>query len=492
MFQDCSTDIISFPSCWKRDKTNTDGSTQTREILTYELSTQSYSYTDTAVQTEEEVKDYHYKLVVDNSADLKEFLIKVEPMVTAALKRNTLSHAFDGYKVQWEKETNDINIIHTLQYLPCSEFQCVTGISWNSTGSVIGVCYGRYDHTNWCNHKSALCTWNIDRRTIDPARPDVVVEVPTCLMCLAFHPSLPPVIATGGFTGELRIVNTAKEGDPSVASSYLVDMAHKEPIAQLSWTSDAKSKCSYIISLGNDGRILLWEWKSSQLEILQEFTLKSTAISSNLRIGKSDIITELGGTCFSFSKEDHSTFVVGCENGSLIKCSVDADASNINSVLPMFSVKYAFKPHHGPVSSLSCAPFHRNLFLSCCLDSTARLYSLLESDPLLILEPDKGYLFAITWSPTRPLIVALGTAQGQLLIYDLKSSHITPKCCLEVCNKKPVYSIEYNIHRPSVLATGDGCGIVKVYRLSSELTQQTNGEIDQLISFVNDFSFDKQ
>lgn len=41
-------------------------------------------------------------------------------------------------------------------------------------------------------------------------------------------------------------------------------------------------------------------------------------------------------------------------------------------------IRYAFKPHYGPVYSLSCAPFHRNLFLSCGLDTTARLYTLLE------------------------------------------------------------------------------------------------------------------
>ena len=41
-------------------------------------------------------------------------------------------------------------------------------------------------------------------------------------------------------------------------------------------------------------------------------------------------------------------------------------------------VKFAFRPHHGPVYSVSCSPFHRNLFLSCGTDTTTRLYSLLD------------------------------------------------------------------------------------------------------------------
>ena len=93
--------------------------------------------------------------------------------------------------------------------------------------------------------------------------------------------------------GELRILNTANEGDPLVASSDLVDMAHKEPIAQLSWLQSSKGYC--IISLGNDGKLLLWNWKSSKLEAIQTFGLKSTCIPSNLKISRSDVVAELGG-----------------------------------------------------------------------------------------------------------------------------------------------------------------------------------------------------
>ena len=39
---------------------------------------------------------------------------------------------------------------------------------------------------------------------------------------------------------------------------------------------------------------------------------------------------------------------------------------------------------------------------------------------------------------------------------------------------------------PRLLATGDGTGVIKVFSLSSELTQQTNGEIDYLASLVSD------
>ena len=51
-------------------------------------------------------------------------------------------------------------------------------------------------------------------------------------------------------------------------------------------------------------------------------------------------------------------------------------------------MRYAFKPHSGPVYSLSSSPFHRNLFVSCGLDTTLRLYSLLEVSFVVVNECD--------------------------------------------------------------------------------------------------------
>ena len=48
------------------------------------------------------------------------------------------------------------------------------------------------------------------------------------------------------------------------------------------------------------------------------------------------------------------------------------------------------------------------------------LSSLPQSSPLLSVEPSGGYLFSLQWSPTRPLVFALATADGQVVLYDLK------------------------------------------------------------------------
>lgn len=51
-----------------------------------------------------------------------------------------------------------------------------TGVSWNATGASIAVAYGRFDHTGWCNYRSALCLWSVFQSDFNPLKPNLVLE----------------------------------------------------------------------------------------------------------------------------------------------------------------------------------------------------------------------------------------------------------------------------------------------------------------------------
>lgn len=57
-----------------------------------------------------------------------------------------------------------------------------TGVSWNATGSIVGISYGRFDHSGWCNYRSALCLWNVFANDFDPLKPMLVLQVPVQLL----------------------------------------------------------------------------------------------------------------------------------------------------------------------------------------------------------------------------------------------------------------------------------------------------------------------
>ena len=88
------------------------------------------------------------------------------------------------------------------------------------------------------------------------------------------------------------------------------------------------------------------------------------------------------------------------------------------------------------------------------------------------MEPDCGYLFSVQWSATRPLVFAVGSADGHVIIYDLKvgntladyswqwlytacvlcqESHVKPCAKLDASpHHRPVYSVQYNTKRWAV------------------------------------------
>lgn len=73
----------------------------------------------------------------------------------------------------------------------------------------------------------------------------------------------------------------------------------------------------------------------------------------------------MGVTSLSFSLFDPRVFVVGLESGFSLKCSTAAEALALHrpggSVPLRAPAELAFSPHGGPVYSVSCSPFHRQV-----------------------------------------------------------------------------------------------------------------------------------
>lgn len=151
---------------------------------------------DAQVQTEAPVPVSVQPLSRYDVPRLAAFLRRVEAMVIRELNKNWQSHAFDGFEVNWTEQQQMVSCLYTLGYPPAqAQGLHVTGISWNSTGSVVACAYGRLDHGDWSTLKSFVCAWNLDRRGLSPRQPSAVVEVPSAVLCLAFHPTQPSHVA---------------------------------------------------------------------------------------------------------------------------------------------------------------------------------------------------------------------------------------------------------------------------------------------------------
>lgn len=491
MFSDENQEPVSFASSWKTKRSVHDGSSQTSEILTNEADTQVLSKSDVMVQTDKE-DEKTVTVLHDDSQELMDFLLNVYPVMTAQLQANTRSHAFDGYEVDWEEKSKSVQCLHSLTHAALEEKLEVTCLSWNPTGAVLAVAYGRYDHQDWCTHKSSLCTWNLDRRSLNTNKADLVIDVPSCLMSIAFHPVVPSLIVGGTFNGDVYVYDIGREDDTVIAWSGVGENSHKDPISQVVWLneSSSKEKKYKIMSAGGDGKILIWRLSlaSKKLKLLSLFVVQTDNIPRSLRVSKARGDSMVGVTCLSFSNEDKTTFIAGSEGGGVFKCSLSAATTtapeDIQSVPSQSPVTFAYHPYHGPLHSVACALHHRNLFLTSGMD-TINLYNMLQSKPALTIEPSTGYLYSVRWSYTRPVVFAATSANGKVLLYDLKTNRINPVMVLDGCSQGScVFAAEFNPVRKHLLASGNGRGEVKVWKLNDELVTRKPRDSEMLESLA--------
>lgn len=401
----------------------------------------------------------------------------------------------------WDSELGmacllQVTCLHTLSYPPAQgQGLHVTGVSWNSTGSVVACAYGRLDDGDWSTLRSFVCAWNLDRRGLSPQQPSAVVEVPSAAMCLAFHPTRPSHVAGGLYSGEVLVWDMSRPEDPLLWRTGLTDDTHTDPVYQVVWLPEPRHSHRFqVLSVAADGKVLLWQGVGAgRLQLSAGFALAVQQLPRNTKLKKpSRGETEVGATAVSFSSFDPSLFVLGTEGGFPLKCSLtaeDAAVTRMPSSVPLRApAQFTFAPHGGPVYSVSSSPFHRNLFLSAGTDGHVHLYSMLQAQPLTSLQLSHKYLFAVRWSPVRPLVFAAASGEGDVQLFDLQKSSQKPAVSVrQTEDESPVYCLEFNCQQTQLLAAGDAKGTVKVWQLSSEFTEQGAREtehLDQLASEV--------
>ena len=453
--------------------------TQTSALLTNDASVQSYHFSSTEVQTDSvplnSEKDHDVK-------DISRFLKSVEATVIKNLNENLNSKAFQGLEKVLGMYSSSVSNVLTLNHAPLEFKMSVQDMSWNSSGSVVGVAYGKPDHEDWCSHKGIFCTWNVDRGRINPNKADQALDVGSCLMCIEYHPILPNLCAGGAFNGQIIIWDLSRTEDIEVCVSKNVEDGHHEPVTKLFW--QVSSKSNTLLSLGMDGKVLRWEVKLSryqdpELTLIQGFVITGSYIPRDHSTAPSNRAADIGGTAMSFSHEDESLFVVGTESGLVLKCSTLSTELPLDRGIKIqfrSPITLVYNSHNGPVYDVHFSPVHRNLFLTASTDGTIRLYNTLQPRPFQVLEPVSGYVFGVQWSPHRPLVFAAATANGSLLVYDLKKSRVGPVLQIPVNQtKSSVYSLAFN-RQSDVLCTGDSKGTVKIWKLSPGLSSPISGE----------------
>lgn len=241
------------------------------------------------------------------------------------------------------------------------------------------------------------------------------------MLSIAFHPDIHSLIVGGTFNGEVIVWQTNDPDNPIFAISKTSEISHQEPIAKVSWIPSKSAGMWDILSLGTDGKIIIWTLEPKTITPTYGTQLMVSHIT---RISSSDD-SKLGATSFAYSMETKS-IIVGTECGAILQCNLSNispfktknDSIKTNPVTLLFS-----PPHTGPVQYISCSSLSKSLFQSCGGDGQLRIYRN-SKDPLLILEPSLKPLYSCDWSRTKSTVFAVSAADGFFYIYDLSVSFL--------------------------------------------------------------------
>ncbi|XP_016403712.1 cytoplasmic dynein 2 intermediate chain 2 [Sinocyclocheilus rhinocerous] len=523
MFTDETLDLIGAESTWRKShqQTQESRSCQTLPVHTAEAETQAKDVLDNSTQTQDQISQ---TLSLDQNIShfpgLLDFLHKVEDIVIKELVKNSKSHAFDGFQVNWEDQnesarasnakyinncittyltTGDffaqVSCMYRLQHVDAQERGLqVTSVSWNCTGSVIGCGFGRVDDGDWSNEKAYVCTWNLDRQNLNPKRPDVIIDVATPVMCLCFHPVRPSVVAGGLYSGEVVVWDTSRSQDLILAQTGMSADTHREPVFQVSWVPGARRGEFIVLSAGSGGRVLLWTVDGAEAKLILSsgYALVQQQVPQCGAASKTRGSTTIGVTSVALSPWDLDTFLVGSEGGLVLKCSFSSETvaavpPDGESVTLRAPVQFSFSPLGGPVHSVHFSPFHRNLFVSVGTDGLAHVYTVLQPRPLLSLRVSDSYVFGVRWSPTRPLVFAAATGQGLVQMFDLGQRSLRPATTIDQnTSGQPTYCLEFNPKYTNLMAVGNADGSVSIWQLSAELTEQGAKETAMLEQLANE------
>ncbi|KAJ8346495.1 hypothetical protein SKAU_G00278960 [Synaphobranchus kaupii] len=506
MFMDETLETVGTESSWRKSNQSEHDSRgcQTVPLETVENGVQAVCNSECGTQTEpDESPTGHYLPDCKDLPDppgLTDFLQRIEDTVVKELAKNAQSHAFDGFQVNWEERHETVLCAHRLHHRDAQERGLhVTSLSWNCTGSVIACGFGRVDDGDWSMERAFVCTWNLERRGMDPGRPDIIIDTASAVMCLAFHPSHPSFITGGLYSGEVVVWDTSRSQDIMLAQTGMSEDTHRDPVYQVHWVSAGRRGEWAVLSAGTGGRVLLWNvGEDGRLALSTGYALLRQQVPHSGTLGKVRGSGCVGVTSLALSPWDPDVFLAGSEGGLLLKCSFStrtmaATATRVTSegegVTLHAPARFSFSPRCGPVHTLHCSPFHRNLFLSAGTDGLAHLHSVLQAEPLLSLRVCDSYVFAVRWSPTRPLLFTAATAQGTVQIFHLDQRLLHPVASIDqATGGRPTFCLEFNPQQPCLLAAGNADGTVNIWRLSAELTEQGPRETAQLEQLANELA----
>ena len=391
----------------------------------------------------------------------------------------------------------------------------VSDMAFSKNGTILSISYFINDHIAPCSHLGLIIFYKFENLLnlteenlyLKNYSEKIEVETNSCIKCIEPHPTINNIFVAGSYNGELLYINLGNKdsGKEYIEFSSKIDsMFYKECIINLRFVK-FEDNIYYIVSISNEGRILVWN-------IPDQF--KYPVIGFNLKFKVDRITLTINPTFFINSPFENFDFLLGSYDGNIYKVnfnkpneenagkqdylflekngvvwrkntrifvsnmkekeitemkniieSICRDKEIINLDMEEFiklkydvnkiyknALKANYEKHFSFISSISFNYFIKNLFLTTSYDGSLRLYKG-DSKGMKFFyekiakdknnEKDFCYYTYATWSPYKPSLFVSGNNKGEVN-FEVITSKNTTKNILNFCNN------------------GNNCSIVKI------------------------------
>ncbi|KAG8231832.1 hypothetical protein J437_LFUL008603, partial [Ladona fulva] len=457
MFQDETHEPVSVESSIQVVSSLSDNESQTKACKYETREAQAGAVSHAETQTDSPVPRIQPHVQYDEGR-LADFLKRICPKVLGELDKVQKSRAFDRYyssRVEEDKIPRKLHSLNPSSGLPIEcRLNCLT---WSCTGAVLALGYGSVNHESWCDHRSKINLFNINRPNFSTTTPNQTLETKSCVSCLRGHVNESSTLAAGLVNGEVLVWNLQWEDDCLFGSSETSGGGHEDAVVQIYWitdpSSDLGSSKSILVSASRDGQLIFWHLtsKTGGLRRGQGFGIPYSHLPQlekgrGLNLSPDELLPI---TCFSFMTNNSSNFVVAVENGGLFRCST-ITTKPISGIDPEVNLSDpssgSFQSHNGQIRDVQFSPDQHQMFISCSSDGEIRLYNYEQSSPLRTILHDEGIVNGLSWSPSNSGIFLCWGIDATVYFYDLNPTSLSPAFCLK--NSTENLKVNFALHSP--------------------------------------------
>lgn len=234
----------------------------------------------------------------------------------------------------------------------------------------------------------------------NPTTPSRLIPVmQAAVTSVAFSKTRPSVIAACRSDGVVALYDLRSASSSPVLSSTTSASDHSGAAWACRWSPTALDSDEGLTSVGADGVVMQWHIrKGLEGRVAMRIKPQAASAAAHAAIGAAGgerLLSRLaGGLCLDFSPTERNSYVVGTEDGTIHKCSAT------------YSEQFLFDyvGHRGPVYGVKWNPLEPDLFLSCGVDWTVRLWRQHKSEPVASYRAAPAAVLACAWSHAHPRI----------------------------------------------------------------------------------------